>query len=401
MRKTFSYKLYNNKRNKYLHSKIDAAASIWNHCINLHRRYYRIYKKHLHKFELQKHLAKIKHLHPNWNQVGSQAIQDITDRIDKGYQRFFKWCKTKSGPKARPPKFKKAKNYKSITLKQSGYALIADNQIRIGKRIFKFFNSRIVKGKIKTLTIKRDSLGDIYLYFSCDLSALPKDHFDDVENVENDSEIKAATGKSAGFDFGMKTFLTCSDGNEFISPEFFKQSLKNVQKANKKFSKKKKGSNNRNRARLVLACQHKKIMNQRNNFHWQLANKLANDYEYLFFETLNLEGMKKLWGRKVSDLGFGNFLQILKYKCSQNNSHLCFIDKWYPSSKLCNLCGCINENLNLKDREWECMDCKAIHNRDANASQNILREGLRALAGVGTSTLSVETIRQPLAASFV
>lgn len=192
--KTYKFKLYKHKKNKYLKRTINASASIWNHCIALHKRYYSMFKKHLNKYQLMKHIAKLRNNNSYWKLVDAQAVQDISDRIDKSYKLFFKHHKTG----VRPPSFCKSKKYKSFTLKQTGYKFI-NGTIRIGKRTYGYFKSRELEGKIKTVTVKRTATGDVYIYV-----------------VTNDitESIGLTTGKIAGFDFGVKTFLTNSNGKD-------------------------------------------------------------------------------------------------------------------------------------------------------------------------------------------
>ena len=195
--KTFQFKLYNHKRNKYLKRQINLAAEIYNHCIALHKRYYRLYGKHLTANTFKKHLTKLKKLdkYAHFNQLGSQAIQDIAERIDRGYNLFFR--NLKAGIKSSPPNFKKRIKYKSFTLKQAGYKLLQDNYIRIGKRIYRYFKSREVEGStIKTVTVKRDSLGDLYICI--------------VTDAETKLENVPRTGKSVGYDLGLNTTLSFS-----------------------------------------------------------------------------------------------------------------------------------------------------------------------------------------------
>jgi putative transposase len=361
--KTFKFKLYQSKKNKRLERQVRISAAIYNHCIALHKRYYRLHGKSLNMFRLQKHITKLKKLekYSFWNQVGSQAIQNITQRIDFGYKKFFK------KDNKRPPTFRKSVRYKSFTLKQAGWALLGGNQIRIGKDIFKFSKSREIEGKIKTVTIKRDTLGNFFIFFACEIEVEPKN--------------RTTIGKTTGIDFGLKTYLTFSDGTEEESPLFFKHGMKTIRKASQKLSSKKKGSNHRAKARLNLARKHKKIANQRKDYHFQLANKLCQSYEYIFIEDLNLRGMVKLWGRKVNDLGFSDFIKILEHTATKHRTTLHKIDRWFPSSKLCSGCGTINKALSLRDRDWVC-DCGSVHNRDHNAAINILREGSSSL-GLG------------------
>lgn len=362
--KTYRFKLYNSKRNKKLHQQINAAGLIYNHCIALHKRYYKLFGKSLNMYQLQKHLTKLKKLSrfAYLKEIGSQAVQDITQRIDRAYKLFFRNLKHKI--RTAPPSFKKIKKYKSFTLKQAGWKLDqANNSIVIGKQRYRYAKSREIDGKVKILTVKRDALGDIYLYFVCETS---------------ENEVLTRTGKSVGFDFGLKMFLNASDGKDIVSPLFFKKNANAIKRANKNLSHKVKGSNNRQKAKLVLARLHKKVANQRDNFHWQLAHKLVEEYTLICLEDLNLKTMQKRFGRKISDLGFADFVNKLKYVASRAGSSIVEIDRFFPSSQLCYECGYKNiEIKNLKIREWNCPICGYKHNRDRNASINIEREGTR------------------------
>ena len=189
------------------------------------------------------------------------------------------------------------------------------------------------------------------------------------------------TGKIAGFDFGLKRYLTGHNEHDINSPLFFKRSINAIKRANRKHSRKRKRSNNRERARLELARKHRKIERQRTDFHWKLAHDLTDEYDEIRLEDLNLKGMKALWGRKVSDLGFADFVKKLVYIAGKKGVKITFIDKWYPSSKTCSACGFVNEALNLRDRTWECTDCHTIHDRDRNAAINIFRVEASTLEG--------------------
>ena len=372
--KTYKFKLYQHKRNKHLHRTINAASSIYNHCIALHKRYYRMFGKHLNKNRLQKHIAKLRRKNEYWQLVNAQAVQDIADRIERAYQLFFKH--NKKG--VRPPNFRKRIKYKSITLKQNGYKFLKGNQLKIGKRIYKFWKSREIEGKIKTATVKRNPLGEIFIFVACD-------HID--------SEIISMSGKNAGFDFGLKCFLTCSDGSEIQSPLFLKQSIKKLKIASRNHSRKKKGSNNREKARKNLVRVHEKVVTRRTDWFWKLAHELTDKFDYLYFETLSLKGMQRLWGRKIGDLAFSEFLKILEYVAEKKNKVVSYIDQWYPSSKTCSVCDYVLDKLPLDTRYWCCPNCSTKHGRDKNASVNILR--------VGASTLRVGDVSQPSVAIAV
>ena len=368
---TYKFKMYSNHGNRELHKTIDGHASVWNHCVALQRRYYAIYGKYINKFRLINHITKLKRLakFAHWNQLPSQAIQDVVARIDKGYKAMFE--ARASGKKWGRPRFKPRRKYKSFTLLQAGWELLPGNRIRIGNRIYRYFKSRDVFGTPKRCTIKRDALGDIYITILTD--------------YEEPDLHRLTTGNSAGFDFGLKRYLTGHNGHDIESPQFFKRSLNAIKRASRNHSRTKQRSNNRERVRLDLARKHRKIERQREDFHWKLAHLLTDAYDEIRLEALNLQGMKNLWGRKVSDLGFGDFVAKLKYIAAKKGVKIKFIDKWYPSSKTCSTCGVINETLNLRDRTWQCSDCGTVHDRDRNAAINIFRVGASTLEGEDVS----------------
>ncbi len=365
--RTYKYKLYHTKRLKHIDKTIDIAGIIYNHCIALHKRYFRLYGKHLNKYQLQKHLTKLKKLpkYEYWKKMPSQAIQDITDRIDKAYKLFFR--NKKRGIKASIPTFKKIKSYKSYTLKQAGYK-IDGNVIWLNGYKFKFWLSRPIEGKIKTITIKRDNIGSFYICIA----------------LEQELQSNTASANIVGIDFGLKTFLTLSDATQIKAPRYYLAYLKRLKKLQRSLSKKQKGSNNYKRAKRALAKLHIKIANTRRDFFYKLANKIAKSYEFVVIEDLNIKAMQKLWGKKISDYAFSEFVNILEYK-----TNLIKIDRYYPSSKTCSKCGYILDSLDLKTREWQCPKCNTLHDRDINAAINICR--------VGASTLGLGEVRPAIA----
>ena len=377
--KTYKFKLYSNHGNRELHKAIDGHASVWNHCIALQRRYYAIYGKYISKFRLINHISKLKRTNrfAHWNQLPSQAIQDVAARIDKGYKAMFE--ARASGKRWGRPRFKPRRKYKSFTLLQAGWQLLPGNRIKIGKFIYSYFKSRDVCGNPKRCTIKRDAVGDVYICILTDYVA------PDLNRV--------MTGKIAGFDFGLKRYLTGHNGHDIDSPQFFKRSINAIKRANRAHSRTKKKSSNRERTRLNLARKHRKIERQREDLHWKLAHELTDAYDEIRLEDLNLQGMKSLWGRKVSDLGFADFVKKLVYIAKRKGVKIKCIDKWYPSSKTCSTCGVVNEALNLRDRNWQCSDCSTVHDRDRNAAINIYRVGASTHEGEDVRGTSVSNPR--------
>ena len=322
--------------------------------------------KHLNCNKLKGHVARLRKRNPFWQLVGSQAVQDICERIERAYQLFFKHHKKG----VRPPGFKKVKKYKSFTLKQAGYKFLSGNRVKIGKRVYQYWNSRPIEGTVKTLTIKRTPLGEMFMTVVVD----------DSSSYESSQK----TGKTAGFDFGLKTFLTCSEGREFDvgAPEFLKQSLNDVCRASRNHSRKVQGSSGREKARKHFARQHEAIANRRRDWFWKTAHKLTDQFDVLAFETLNLKGMQRLWGRKIGDLALGEFLEILQWVAQKKDKQVVFIDPWYPSSKTCNGCGHVLESLELDVRRWRCPNCESVNDRDENAAKNIKAVGIPT-AGLG------------------
>jgi putative transposase len=206
-------------------------------------------------------------------------------------------------------------------------------------------------------------------------------------------EVKFEPSRIAGFDFGLKTFLTCSDSSKIESPQFLKRSLHAIKQASREHSKKQKGSSNRERARKNLVRQHEKVVNRRTDWFWKLAHDLTERFDLLCFETLNLKGMQRLWGRKVSDLAFANFLEILEWVALKKGKEVVFVNRWYPSSKTCSNCGQVLDSLDLSVRSWRCPSCQVVNGRDENAARNI--------KAVGASTVKLGDVRQAVPAVAV
>lgn len=361
---SYKYKLYTTKNMKYIDAMLREACFVWNHALSLQKRHYTIYGKHINKYKLQKHFAK----RINRNILHSQTRQEIIERLDISYKRFFK--KTSK----RPPKFKKHSQFSSFKYKQGGFSINGNTIcLNIIKKVFKFSKSREFEGKIKTVTIKRTPLGEYYLIL--------------VTDANTKKYRKTHDGASVGIDFGLKMYLNMSDGTRIDNPLFFKNNLSEVRIKSRKISKAKKGSNNRNKARLSLNRSHEKVTNSRNDFQWKLAHELCRKYDYIFLETLSLTGMTRLWGRKMNDLSHAAFVEKLIQVSKKYGVTVHKIDRWYPSSKTCG-CGEINKSLSLKDREWTCVHCGSVNDRDLLASQNILRKGISELESISKTDLS-------------
>ena len=271
------------------------------------------------------------------------------------------------------PKFKRKDRYRSAKF-QSAY-LIEEGRARLSfkawdepshsfkfhKCWFSFHHHRDWKGNVRYTQILRDAVGTFWLYVVTD---------------DASTEPYSATGESVGIDFGLETYLTLNTGEKIQHPQPLRQSLTELRKLNKSLSRKVKGSNNWWRAVRELSRLYRKIANQRKDWHYKRATDLCKRFDTIVTETLNLAGMKRLWGRKVSDLAFGAFVEILKFKCFKHKREFRQVGQWTPTTKPCSDCGYHNEKLSLSNRQWRCPECGSHHDRDINAAINILRAAL-------------------------
>lgn len=357
IRRTYKYRMYRcDKKDRKLRHKLFVASTIWNHFIALQRRYYRLTGKYISRHTMNKHVLKLRKTKrfALWRDLHSQVCQDVCGRVDDAYQRFFK------GLAKGRPKFRKAKKYSSFTFPQSGYK-VDGNRVKIDGTTYKFVKHRDLNGQIKTLTVKRDSVGQLWLVFSV---------------VEELTIEKVSTGKSGGFDFGLKTFLTNDEGHTYTSPQFYAQGIRKTRQLQRQLSRKVAGSHRYKRAKRELAKHSNRIANQRRDHHFKLAHELCDEFDVLYFEDLNLQGMKAMWGRKVSDLGFGQFMTILEWVAFKRGKQVVKIDRFAPTTKVCSGCG-QKHNLTLRDRVLNC-DCGLVIDRDHNAAINILCAGTSA-----------------------
>ena len=365
------YKLFRAKRNRNLKHLTWIAHDIWNYFLGWQRTRYALGLPYMSYSEMSREFTILRNAHPevfaHWRELDSWAARQILKRLNTGYQRFF------DGIAKRPPKFRSWRKPYSFTLSPSGYGFYGD-RVRILKKQYRFNKSRPILGKVKTVTIKEDSLGDFYMSVVTDHTV---------------SEILPKTGNAAGYDFGIKTMFTCSDGTWDESPEFYRDGQSELKSAQQKLSSKQKGSNNREGERLNAARVHRKIKRQRDDHHWKLAKRFVHEHDHLYFETLTFEGMKRLWGRKVSDIAPHAFHLKLKHQANKHGKNVYHIDRWESTSKTCSTCGHPQLLMDLKVRHWHCPSCKTHHHRDVNAAMNILR--------VGASTFGTEDVRLAIA----
>jgi len=241
---------------------------------------------------------------------------------------------------------------------------IKDNRLYIAKSKdpIKVKWSRSLPSIPSSCVISRDPDGKYYVSFIC----------------ECDPKLTNGTGR-VGIDLGITDFAIISDGERVENLNFLKKNLKRLKLLQQNHSRKQKGSNNRNKSRVKVAKLHKRITNQRNDFLHKLSRRLVNENQVISVESLNVKGMVRNHhlARSISDVSWGRFIDYLSYKALE--SHHCSIlmmSPFYPSSKLCSNCKTEYTGLKLSERQWTCDACHTTHDRDLNASVNILNKGL-------------------------
>ena len=369
--KVYKFKAYGKARDGVQDRLITRFGLVRNYAVKIMDVYYRLYGKTLTNYSMSNHIAKKKKRDCATARLvdglPSQAVQECLSRVYKGMMNFFAYCKRKKSGnvegRVRPPKCRKARHNKSYTLLQAGYK-IDGNHITLQGRRYGFHKSQEIKGKVKRVTIKRDWCGDIWFIVLTDW---------------NDAQKMPRTGRAAGFDFGLKTFLTRHDGIRILMPQFFKTNMRALGRLQNRLSKKVKGSNHWWQARLGVARLHRRIENMRNDWQWKTARAIVKEFDVICIEDLNLDGMKRLWGRKVSDYGFAEFVAKLKFLALKYGKEVRMVDRWLASSQICSVCRCKNPaTKNLRVREWTCPNCHTKHDRDVNAAKVVYLAGTSA-----------------------
>ena len=296
-------------------------------------------------------------------EVDSLALANAQMNLQTAYNNFFR------SPKVGFPKFKSKKRNKNsyTTNNQNGTVSIVENKLRLPKIGFvKMKQHRRIPDnqKIKSATITKTPSGKYYV------SIL-------VEYEPYIPDVQLDKNKALGLDYASHSFYVDSQGREADYPKFYRNAQIILAKEQRKLSHMKYGSNNYQKQKLKVARVYERIANQRKDWIHKLSTQLANDYDYICVEDINMQNMAQSLnlGKSTNDNGFGMFRTILAYKLTDRGKKLIKIDKWFPSSKMCRFCGTINKNLTLADRIWNC-ECGKTLNRDENAAINIMNVGL-------------------------
>lgn len=298
-------------------------------------------------------------------EVDSTALQSSLKDLDQAYQNFFR--RIKSGEKPGFPKFKSKKNHRK-SYKTKINIKVLDKKIQLPKLgLVKCRISKQVRGRILNATVSQNPSGKYFVSVCCT----------DVEIPQYES-----TGKSVGIDLGLKIIAITSNGMIYENNKYLLKSEAKLRREQKSLSRKTIGSNNWKKQRIKVARIHEKIKNQRLDAIHKMTTELVKNYDIICIEDLAVKNMVKnrRLSKAISDAAWGEIRRQLTYKCKWQHKQLVVIDRFFPSSQLCE-CG--YKNLKVKDlsvRYWVCPNCGKEHDRDINAANNIETEGIRLIS---------------------
>lgn len=364
--KAFKYRIYPNKKQEQLIQKtFGCCRFVYNQTLTYRRNLYETEGKSMGKFDCNNYCTRVLKNEYSWlREVDKWSLTNSVFNMDSAYQKFFK-------EHAGYPKFKgKKDNRKSYTTTFTNNSIeisFDGNKVKLPKlRWVKAKISREFTGQIKSATISRNPSGKYFVSITIDC---------ETESLEPMND-------KIGIDLGIKDLVITSNGDKFQNPKVLQKYQEKLAKEQRRLSKKKPGSKNRNKQRIKVAKIYEKIANIRKDNLHKISRKLINENQVIVSENLNISDMVKNHNlaKSISDCGWYELTRQLAYKAEWYSRTYLRIDTFYPSSQTCSCCGYANpETKDLSVREWECPECRTVHDRDINAAKNILNEGLKLL----------------------
>lgn len=362
--KAYKFKLKVSKTIKRkLEGTLSVCCEIYNAALQERRDAYRLNKVSINYHAQSAQLPEIKLIRDDVDAIYSQILQDVLRRVSRTFDAFF--ARVKRGDKAGFPRFKSAKRFDSFCFPQSGFKFIGDKLTLSKIGTVKLRLSRNIEGRIKTCTIKREVSGWFVIF-----------------TVEDAPKPLPKTGKQVGLDVGIESFVTLSDGTQIDNFKYYESSQKALRKAQRKVSRRKKGSAGRRKAVFALRKIHQKIQNQRNDFQHQVSTALIKEYDFIALEALNILGMSKgILSKQIHDVAWRSFFDKLEYK-AENAGHQLVKVNPNGTSQTCTCGETVKKDLSVR---WHhCKVCGLSEHRDSVSAKVILKRAVGLTVKVTT-----------------
>jgi putative transposase len=375
MLKAYKFRLYPTKSQKAVMERtLDLCRWTYNQTLAYRKDSWEKEGKSISKYETHNLLPTWKSDKPELNEVFSQTLQNVQERVDLGLKAFFR--RVKAGENPGYPRFRGRGWYDSFTYPQKGFKLDSGKLYlsKIGN--IRIMLHREIEGRIKRLTVRRSATGKWFACFSVE--------------IEDASLPPWKDGSIVGIDVGLESFATLSNGEKIVNPRFFRDEEKELARVQRKLSKAPKGTPDRKAVLKVVERVHERIANKRYEFAHQISRNLINRFGLIAFEDLNIKGMLEnhCLAKSISDVAWNMLVTVTSYKAANAGSMVVLVDP-RNTSKMCSRCGLLVEK-SLSDRVHNCSECGLLIDRDFNAAINILRLGLQS---VGIKTVEAPSLR--------